>query len=431
MRASVSRLRTIGLVGLSSGLLFPSLAVNAADILLLKRGNVATVTRGILPAADILVRDGRIAAVGENLTAPAGAAVIDAAGRWVFPGFIDGLTNLGTVERGTLGRDDDEATSPLTPHLRIIDAIDPANDFIKAARRFGTTAVLAAPGSGNLLGGQGAVIRLNGDTVEGMTVKAPAAICGSLGEPPKMRYGAKSQMPQTRMGAAALLRQTFIEAREYQVKLGDYEKKAAEFEIKTKEGKAGEEAAPAPPARNAKMEAVSLLLKGEIPLVLHAQRMDDILTALRIADEFGLRLVVAGGAEAYKVKERLAEKKIPVLLRPRDVSGLTLESEGATFESARDLVRAGVVIAFQTGSVASVGDLISQAQAALAHGLTYNEVFRGLTVNPARIFGVADEIGAIEAGRRADLILYDRDPLRGPSRVRTVIMGGRVVDEEK
>ncbi len=402
----------------------------AADVLLIKGGNVATVASGILPAADILIRDGRIAAVGAGLTAPAGAAVVDATGRWVFPGFIDGLTNLGAVERGTLGRDDDEATSPLTPQLRIVDAIDPANDLIRAARRFGTTAVFAAPALGNLLGGQGAVVRLCGGTIEDMTVKAPAAVFGSLGEPPKMRYGAKSQMPQTRMGAAALLRQTFIEAREYKVKHSDYERKAAAFEKKAKEGKAGEETAPAPPARNLKMEALLPVLEGRLPLVLHAQRMDDILTALRIAEEYGLRLVIAGGAEADKIKARLAEKKIPVLLRPRDAFGLTLEAEGATFESARELVRSGVIVAFQTGSAAGVGDLIPQAQAAMAHGLTYQEVFRALTVNPAEIFGVGAEIGALEAGRRADLVIYDRDPLRGPSRVRTVIMGGRVIDEE-
>jgi len=431
MSACVLCLRTMRLAWLSLGLLLLAAASSAAEVLLVKGGNVATVANGILPATDILVRDGRIVSVGRGLQAPAGAAVVNAAGRWVLPGFIDALTNLGAVERGTLGRDDDEATSPLTPHLRILDAIDPGNDLLNAAWHFGTTAVFAAPAPGNLLGGQGAVIRLSGTTIEEMTVKAPAAVCGSLGEPPKMRYGAKNQTPQTRMGSAALLRQTFIEAREYQVKLRDYENKAAEVEKKAKEGKAGDEAAPAPPARNAKMEAVSLLLKGELPLVLHAQRMDDILTALRIGDEFGLRLVIAGGAEAYKVKERLAEKKVPVLLRPRDAFGLTLEAEGATFANARDLVRAGVVVAFQTGSVASVGDLVSQAQAALSHGLTYQEVFRALTVNPARIFGVADEIGAIEAGRRADVVLYDRDPLRGPSRVRTVIMGGRIVAEEK
>ena len=431
MRTRVSRLRTTGVAWVWLGLLLPAAASSAADVLLIKGGNVATAVSGILPATDILVRDGRIVAVGAGLTAPAEAAVVNAAGRWVFPGFIDGLTNLGAVERGSLGRDDDEATSPLTPHLRIIDAIDPANDFIRAARRSGTTAVFAAPGLGNLLGGQGAVIRLSGASVEEMTVKAPAAVCGSLGEPSKMRYGAKSQMPQTRMGAAALLRQTFIEAREYQAKLAEQARKAAAFDSKAKEGKAGDEAPPAPLARNAKMEALLPVLTGELPLVLHAQRMDDILTALRIAEEFGLRLAIAGGAEAYKVKEKLADKKVPVILRPRDAFGLTLEAEGATFESARDLVRAGVVVAFQTGSAASVGDLISQAQAALAHGLTHHEVFKALTVHPARIFGVEGEIGAIEAGRRADLVLYDRDPLRGPSRVRMIVMGGRIAAEER
>jgi len=430
MKARVFSLRTMRAAWLAFGLL-PGAASGASEILLIKGGNVATLVNGILPATDILVRDGRIVAVGPALQAPAGAAVVEAAGRWVFPGFIDGLTNLGTAERGTLGRDDDEATSPLTPHLRIIDAFNPANDLLETAWHFGTTAVFAAPAPGNLLGGQGAVIRLSGTTVEDMTVKAPAAVCGSLGEPPKLRYGPKNQMPQTRMGAAALLRQTFIEAREYLAKRDDYEKRAAESQKKAQEGKAGDEAAPAPPARNAKMEALIPLLKRELPLVLHAQRMDDILTALRIADEFGLRLVIAGGAEAAKIKERLAERKVPVLLRPNDVFGLALEAEGATFESARDLARAGVLIAFQTGSVASVGDLISQAQAALAHGLTYQEVFRALTVNPARIFGVEAEVGALEAGRRADVVLYDRDPLRGPSQVRAVFLGGRLVAKEK
>jgi imidazolonepropionase-like amidohydrolase len=430
MKARVFFVRTMRLACLALVLLFAAGASGAAEILLIKGGNVATAANGILPATDILVRDGRIVALGPVLQAPAGAAVVEAAGRWVFPGFIDGLTNLGAVERGTLGRDDDEATSPLTPHLRITDAFNPANDFLKTAWQLGTTAVFAAPAPGNLLGGQGAVIRLSGATLEDMTVKAPAAVCGSLGEPVKMRYGPKNQMPQTRMGAAALLRQTLIEAREYLARRDSYEKKAAEFENKAREGKAGDEAAPAPPARNAKMEALIPLLEGRLPLVLHAQRMDDVLTALRIADEFGLRLIIAGGAEAAKVKERLAERKVPVLLRPRDAFGLALEAEGATFESARELARAGVLFAFQTGSAASVGDLIPQAQAALAHGLTYQDVFRALTVNPARIFGVASEIGSLEPGRRADVVLYDRDPLRGPSRVRAVFIGGRLVAKE-
>jgi len=156
--------------------------------------------------------------------------------------------------------------------------------------------------------------------------------------------------------------------------------------------------------------------------------MDDILTALRIADEFKLRLVLNEGAEAAQVKDRLASRAVPVLLRPRAAYRLTPETEGAGFEAAAQLVRAGVRIAFQTGEIQNIGDLLLMAQQAIAAGLREDEALRALTLWPSEIFGVADRIGSIAEGRAADLVVFDKNPLRSAARVRLILLGGEIVD---
>jgi len=405
--------------------------VAAEEVLALRAAKIVTVTGGIIDGGTVLVRNGLIAGVGKGLAIPAGAKVIDIPGGWIFPGFIDALTDLGAGDRPALGKDSDEATSPLTPQLRIIDAIDPGNAFIARARMTGMTAALVAPALGNLLSGQSALVRLEGNDVAGMTVKFPVAMHGSLGEPPKMRYGAKFQAPQTRMGSAALLRQTLWDVRNYIALAEAYEKKLREYEKKAAEGKGDPGERPAPPAANSKMDALVPVVKGELPLVLNANRMDDILTALRITGEFGLKLILSGGAEAYRVKEELAERKIPVLLRPDDAARLTEETGRAAYENALALFKAGILIALQTGSTADHGKLLPQARAAVAHGLPWEEALEAVTVNPARIFGVVDRLGSLEKGKFADLAVFDGNPFVTVARAKIVVIGGKIVADAR
>ena len=393
------------------------------EVIAVRGGTIYTITRGIVEGGTVLIRNGKIEVVGKGVSIPKGAEIIDAARAAVFPGFIDAFTDLGADEV-MFGGDFDEATSPVTPQLRIIDGINPENEFIPTARKMGTTAVLAAPGIGNLISGQSALLRLAGATVKDMVLKFPVAVHINLGEAPKRRYGSKNQMPQTRMGEAALLRQTFTEVREYAASLEQYEKKLADFQ-----GKGGTGDKPEKPAVNLKYEALIPVLKGTLPVVITAERLDDILTALRIADEFGLRVILAGGADAWKVKERLAEKKIPVLIRPEAAARMTVETQGAVFENAALLQKAGIRIAFMSGSTRNLAGLVQQARLAMAYGLTQEEALKALTINPAEIFGAADELGSLEKGKEGNVVVFDGNPLLGPAKVKAVVVGGRVIKD--
>jgi imidazolonepropionase-like amidohydrolase len=375
--------------------------------ILIKGGRIITITRGTLEAGSVLIEGGRITAVGQDLTVPKDALVIDAAGGFVLPGFIDSSTNLGLVEWETVEKDDDEAATTLTPQIRAIEAFYPDSKLIPEALRQGVTTALIAPARGNLLSGQSALVHLDGGDVAVSTLLFPAAVHGTLGETFKPRSKGNAAAPYTRMGAAALLRQTLVDARAYRDQLRS--------------------SAGAKPPAQPMLDALAPVLGGERPLVIAANRMDDILTALRIAREFGIRIVVSQGAEAWRVRDQLAAAKVPVLIMPKSASGLTVETAGGRHDNPALLREGGVVIAFQTGSVQNVGDLLSLAQDAVRYGLPVGEALRALTINPAEIFGVAADVGSLEKGKIADIVIFSGHPILSPARVKTVIIRGRVV----
>ena len=304
-------------------------------------------------------------------------------------------------------KDDDEAATTLTPQIRAIDAFYPDNKLIPEALRQGVTSALIAPFRGNLLSGQSALVHLDGGDVAGSTLLFPAAVHGTLGDVFKPRSKATAAAPYTRMGAAALLRQTLVDALAYR------------DQLRSSTG-------PKPPAKSM-LEALAPVLDGKRPLVIAANRMDDILTALRIAREFGIRIIIGQGAEAWRVRDQLATAKVPVLLMPKTASGLTVETAGGRHDNAALLREGGVTIAFQTGSVQNVGDFLSLAQDAVRYGLPVGEALRALTINPAEIFGVAGDVGSLEKGKIADIVIFSGHPILSPARVKTVIIGGRVV----
>jgi imidazolonepropionase-like amidohydrolase len=392
-------------------------------------GRVFTMTGPPIENGTVIVEGGRVREVAAGLKPPAGVTVIDARGLWVLPGFVEPHTSLGLseIEQVPVMRDEDEATDPVTPQLRVMDAYYTETELIPVTRIHGITAAFIAPGEGNVIAGSGAVARLDGGSPDQALVRAGAALVVNLGEPPKARYGPRNQSPATRMGIAAVVRDAFTKARDYQVKWDDYERRRREFERGSTAGRKKIPEKPAPPDRDLKLEALLPALKGEMPVFARAHRVDDILTAVRLADEFGLRLIVSHGTEAYKVADLLAAKKIPVVVGPITTQPDRVETLGAVYDNAARLHRAGVTIAIQTGETLNARMLPYEAALAVAYGLPWDQALRAITVNPAEIFGVADRVGSLKPGVSADLIVTDGDPLQPLSRLRHLMIAGRPI----
>ncbi len=405
--------------------LWPAAVAAQEEPIALRGARLLTITRGEIDNGVIVIADGRITAVGSDVSIPSGTRVIDVSGKTIMPGLIDGFTNLGLTDYPSYGADDDEATTPVTPQMRVVDGLNPANRFIDHSRNSGVTAALCAPAEGNLVTGQSALIRTHGATVEELVIGASMAVHVTLGEPPKLRYGPKNTQPMTRMGAAALLRQTLIQAQEYAGKQERYERKQAS------RNEDEEADSSSPPARDLKLEALLPILRGEKPLIVSADRFDDIHTAIRIAEEFKVPMVLNRGAEAHRLASTLADRGMPVIWGPAGAPYQELEAMRGSSETPARLAEAGVIVAFQTGSVENVDGLLGQARAAMANGLPREQTLEALTLNAAQIFGVADQFGSLDVGKSADLVVFSDDPLEDLSSVEMVFVQGGIVVERR
>ena len=267
-------------------------------------GRVVPVTADPVENGTVLIEDGKITAVGADLAVPDGAQVIDAAGQWVLPGFIEVHGHVGVHEeaQGWAGSDTNEMTEPVTAQVRALDAINPADLGFRDAITGGVLAVNVNPGSGNPIGGQTVALRCWGRTVDEMLLREPSGLKSALGENPKRVYGEQGKMPSTRLGTAAVIRGAFVAAANYLAKL---DAEAAKPEADRK-----------PVDRDLKLEALGRVLRREIPWRQHCHRADDIATALRIAEEFGYDLVIDHGTEAHLVADLLAARNIPVIIGP-------------------------------------------------------------------------------------------------------------------
>jgi len=415
--------RKLSLVALVFISLILSLEANPVDsVLVIKGGKIFTVTQGIIDNGYIIIKEGKIQEVGKDLAVPPGARLIEAAGDFIFPGFIDAGTNLGTLEFENVEEDDDEAELMVAPHLRIVDAFNPDNHFIPEERDQGVTSALIAPRRGNLLSGQSAFLHLYGQNTAEMSIKCPAAIHGTLGGVFNAKSKPAMTFPSTRMGAAALLRQTLVDAQAYYSRHREPGEKTVSGDGRSKpEGLTEEPASPL-------LEALIPVIKRELPLIIIANRYDDIMTAMRIAREFNIRLIISEGAEASRLAPQLAATGVPVIVRPKSAYRLTVETARAKPENAALLEQAGVKIAFQTGSVQNLGDLLPAVQEAIKYGLSPQEALKALTINAAEIFGVADKVGSIEKGKLADLVIFSGNPLTSAAKVKMVIIKGQTLE---
>jgi imidazolonepropionase-like amidohydrolase len=380
-------------------------------------GRIVPITGEPIEAGTVLVADGKIVAVGRDVAVPTATRVIDAAGSWVLPGFVEAHGHVGVSEEGEgwAGQDTNELTDPVAAHVRALDAINPADLGFRDAIAGGVLAVNVNPGSGNPIGGQTAALKCWGRTVDEMLLKAPAGIKSALGENPKRVHGQHQRgRPTTRLGTAALIRGAFVEAANYLQRL-DAEQAKPVAERK-------------PVDRDLKLEALGKVLRREIPWRQHCHRADDIATALRIAAEFGYDLVIDHGTEAHLLADLLAAQNIPVVIGPLLTSRSKVELRNRSLTSPGQLAAAGVTIAITTDHpIVPVHFLAYQAAIAVKHGLDRATALRALTINPARIAGIADRVGSIAPGKDADLVIWSGDPLDVQSRVESALVDGTEV----
>jgi imidazolonepropionase-like amidohydrolase len=377
------------------------------------KGRVVPITSEPVEDGTVVVADGKIVAVGRDIAVPAGARVIDAAGGWVLPGFLEAHGHVGVHEEGEgwAGQDTNEMTEPVTAHVRALDAINPADIGFRDAISGGVLAVNVNPGSGNPIGGQTAALKCWGRTVDEMLLKAPAGMKSALGENPKRVYSQQKKTPSTRLGTAAVIRGALVDAANYLQR------------IEAEQAKPAEERKPVD--RDLKLEALGSVLRREIPWRQHCHRADDIATGLRIAEEFGYRLVIDHGTEAHLLADILAARHIPVIIGPLLTSRSKVELRNRSLASPGKLAAAGVVIAITTDHpVVPIHFLAYQAGLAVKHGLDRDAALQALTINPARIVGVDDRLGSIEPGKDADLVIWSGDPLDVPSRVERALVDG-------
>ena len=365
---------------------------------------IMTVADGVIESGAVLVDDaGKIAAVGAQVDVPDEAEVLDAGGRTLTPGLIDAFSHLGLVNEGLgwAGNDADEATDPNTAHVRAVDGVYPFDRGIAEARTGGVTTVHVVPGGSNVLAGQALAIKLRRAAVaDDLILRHPTGVAASLGERPKATYGGEKRMPATRMGIAAILREALVKAQQYDP---------------------GKE-------RDLRCEALLPVLRGELPLLVQAHRADDIITALRIGREFGIRITLLGATEAHLVADLIAEAGAAVAAGPSLAPRGRQETRDVGFHLPLTLLRHGVPTAIVTGHPQLDQPYLNiEAALAVREGLTPDQALRAITLTPAEILGVADRVGSIAVGKDADLVLWHGDPLELTTRVAWTMVEGRVV----
>lgn len=387
-------------------------------MLVLKNGNVMTMA-GPAFVGDVAIENGKIAAVGQSLSY-SDAEVRDVTGMTVMPGIVDPHCHIGMWEDaiGFEGADGNECTNPITPELRAIDAINPYDRCFEEAAAGGVTTCVTGPGSANVIGGQFVAIKTHGDSVEDMVLRFPVAVKAAFGENPKRVYDGKNQTPSTRMATAALMRKALIEAQEYNEKL--------------EKGKADPEKMP---ERNLGKEILARVIRRELPMKIHAHRADDILTAIRICREFKLRYTLDHCTEGYlitdKLKEALGEDCEGIIVGPLLTDRSKIELKNLSFKAPKVLEQAGIEYAMMTDHPVTPEQYLPICTAvAVREGASEEGALKAITINAAKITGIADRVGSIEVGKDADIAVFSGHPFDFRSRCVLTLVNGKVAHEE-
>jgi imidazolonepropionase-like amidohydrolase len=373
----------------------------AAQSIAIVGGTVYPISGSRIREGTVLIANGRIQAVGAGLTIPAGATEIDARGKVVTPGLVHAWTDLGLSEVGSVPDTREETRQgDINPAFNVAEGINPQSITIPIARMGGLTTALTAP-SGGLLSGQGVVIDLLGERIEDMVSRSPAVLVLDLST------GSKSAGGGSRAGVLQRLRQLFGDAREYARRRQDYQKNQMQ-----------PLGAPAP-----ELEALAPALRGELPVFTLANRESDIESALRLAHEFGLRLVIVGGIEGWRVAPRLAQSGVPVIIQPfTDVP--SFDGLGARLDNGTLLRTAGVEVALFESDPYNYRNLRFAAGNAVREGMTWDDALRAITLAPARAIGMADRYGSLEPGKVANVVVWSGDPFEFSTQAEHVFIRG-------
>ncbi len=390
---------------------------------------------GAIKDGVVVITGGKIASVGpaSSTQIPAGYEILQA--EVVTPGLVDprGTMGLTGILNSKHDSDQIENSSPVQPELRALDAYNPMEKLVQWVREFGVTTVNTGHAPGSLISGQTIIVKTTGNTVEEALVKSPAMVSATLGSSAN-EGGGKS--PGTRGKQVAMLREELLKAREFldkkarAAKAKEAKPEGAEAKPDVKpDSKADDKGAASPPDRSLHMEMLADVLDGKIPLLVHADRAQDIESALRLKQEFGFRLILESAAESYLLIPQIKAAGVDVILHP-SMQRAVGEEENQSFETAGNLVKAGIRVAIESGYedyVPKVRVVLFEAGIAAANGLSFDQALASVTIDSARILGIDGRVGSIESGKDGDLAMYSGDPFEYTTHCTGVIIDGRVV----
>ena len=387
-------------------------------MLLIQKGMIFPITQAPF-TGDVLLDGGRIKALGTQIDAP-GADIIDASGKYVLPGFIDAHCHLGMWEdgMGNEGADGNEFSAPITPQMRGIDGLNPFDPCFKEACAAGVTTVATGPGSANVIGGQFAALKTFGRCLDDMVVKEPVAMKAATGENPKGVYSEQKVTPYTRMAIASLFRKAMNDAMEYAAKK-----------------EAGKENPDKRPDKDIALEALLPVLSRELPMKIHAHRADDILTALRLAKEFNIRVSIEHCTEGYMIadviKEQMKEVDAHFILGPLLSDRSKIELRNMSYRAPKVFKDAGIPFAMMTDHpVIPLQYLPVCAALAVREGLDEQTALESITIEGARAIGLEDRVGSLEVGKDADIGIFSAHPFDFRARCVTTIVNGKIAYQE-
>jgi imidazolonepropionase-like amidohydrolase len=394
----------------------------------LKGGKLLTVSHGTVENGVLLMQNGKITAVGaaSSIKIPKDARVIDVTGMTVYPGLIDSEDNLGLTEIPAERSTNDliEASDEIMPHMHVYDAFHAESELIPVTRLNGVTNAIVAPDNKDTLPGQDSFVQLAGKSTEEMVLVRDIAMpLNFTGEQRRNESFDKQKFPSTRMGMAAQLRQSFLDAQDYAQHWADYEKKKSEAAQKSNDDK--DKKTPTPPKRDLKLEALLPYLQGKRPIVLAAQEANDLQTAVSLAREFNLKFVLNHISHSQSVLDYVAGLKVPVIVGSIYEDPKAYERYDTVYSLPAQLYKRGVKVVFASYEAHNVRNLPYQAGYATAFGLPYDEALKAITLNAAETWGMADQLGSLDAGKTANVVVANGDPLDVRTDVKQVFIAGQ------
>ena len=377
----------------------------------LVNGKIVPVSSDVIEKGTVLVENGKILAVGENIEIPENAEIIDCSGKWITPGLIDAHSHICAMnEPGVyqIPMDGNEITNPNTCYVRMLDAFNPFDMAVKEVREAGFTTCCTLPGSANVIGGTGFAFKLKkAETVMDMMIEGTTVMKMALGENPKRCYGPDKKMPMTRMGTGAILREALFNAKVYSDELLEAEKNPDKH-VK----------------HDFKLDPLVPVVRGEMRCRIHCHQADDIVTAIRICEEFGIKYSLEHCTEGYKILDFLKEKNVTAVVGPLLMGPMKYEIWGCRQDTPAKMEEAGINFCLTADEASGTKWLTTHVGIAMARGLSFKTAMEAMTIRPATLLGVDKNVGTLEVGKDADLAIFDGMPFENLTSCKATMING-------